>query len=105
MNAGRAITEAMQAQRDRDADRIPLLYVAEQMVATWGRMRDKLAAKGWIDDDTVSIDDAIEQVAAVKPCPATGCDNGMVGGKTGFSYDYPWPCQVCDGKGTVRADT
>lgn len=34
-------------------------------------------------------------------CPNPRCDHGMVGGKTGFSYDYPWPCDDCDGKGWI----
>lgn len=36
------------------------------------------------------------------PCPASGCKGGMVGGTTGFTYDYPWPCGNCEGRGWVQ---
>lgn len=33
-----------------------------------------------------------------KPCP-TCKGKGVVGGNTGFSYDYPWTCDTCKGTG------
>lgn len=73
----------------------------------------------WFDRERDTIEIVVEptpetrgiQIWAGKPtadrpdwrvCPNPGCHAGTVGGRTGFHYDYPVPCEVCDGQGWVK---
>lgn len=60
IEAGRAITEAMVQQRERD---FLSLVVFDTIVGGWNRMSAKLAAKGWITpyDHASTIDEAMAQ--------------------------------------------
>jgi len=59
IDAGRAITEAMERQRERDIIRL----VSQEFIETWGRMARKLRDKGWISSqpEPTTFDDVMEQ--------------------------------------------